>query len=79
MKLGSRVRDIITGFEGIADSRTEYQNGCVSIGVQPLELNKEGEPGDIVYFDEQRLGPGSKATKGGPGGHPPQRSTPPSR
>lgn len=79
MRLGEKVRDDITGFEGIADSRTEYQNGCVRIGVQPFGLNEKGEPGDVVYFDEQRLSAASTAKFGGPGGHPPQRSTPPDR
>ena len=79
MKLGSRVRDSITGFAGIAVSRTEYLYGCVQVGVQPVVLTPEGKPEEIVYFDEQRLSGTSAAVTGGPGDHPPQRSTPPSR
>ncbi len=76
MKLGAIVRDEITGFEGVAVSRTEYLFGCVSVGVQPVGLTEKGKPGDVVYFDEQRLDDASAATVGGPGDVPPPRSTP---
>ena len=80
MKLGDRVRDKMTGFEGVAVSRTEYLYGCVSIGVQPTGLtDKDGKPKELEYFDEQRLSEESAAVTGGPGDHPPQRSTPPER
>lgn len=36
IKLGRKVRDKITGMEGIAISRIEYLNGCVQYAVQPL-------------------------------------------
>ena len=77
--LGSRVKDSMTGFEGMAVSRTEYLYGCVSIGVQPTELRPNGKPEHVVYFDEQRLEYDSAAPIGGPGDHPPKRSTPPGR
>ncbi len=79
VKLGSRVKDGITGFAGFTVSRTEYLYGCVQIGVQPTRLTKDGEPKDIVYFDEQRLDETSVVPVGGPGDHPPPRSTPPDR
>ena len=78
MKLGDKVRDEITGFEGVAVSRTEYLYGCVQIGVQPTGLTENGKPKELEYFDEQRLTE-SEAPVGGPGDHPPQRSTPPGR
>ncbi len=74
------MQDAITGFAGVAVSRTEYLYGCVRVGVQATELNPEThEPEAEVYFDEQRLTEKSEAPIGGPGGHPPKRSTPPSR
>lgn len=79
MELGDKVRDEMTGFEGIAVSRTEYLFGCVSIGVQPTGLTEKGKPRELEYFDEQRLSEASAAPVGGPGDHPPQRSTPPER
>ncbi len=79
VELGSRVKDAMTGFEGVAVSCTKYLYGCVSVGVQPTELTPLGKPEDVVYFDEQRLEDKSDAPVGGPGDHPPQRSVPPSR
>ena len=79
VKLGSVVRDAITGFAGVAVSRTEYLYGCVQVGVQRAGLDPKGKPEDVEYFDEQRLDETSAAPVGGPGDHPPQRSTPPSR
>ena len=79
VELGSRAKDSITGFAGVVVSRTEYMYGCISVGVQPTGLTPEGKPEDIVYFDEQRLEDKSDAPVGGPGDHPPQRPTPPSR
>lgn len=33
--LGDEVKDIYTGFKGVAMSRTEFINGCVQWGVAP--------------------------------------------
>jgi hypothetical protein len=52
--LGSRVRDKITGFEGIVMGRTEYYNGCIQYGVQPLDL-KDGRPQKYEWIDEAQL------------------------
>jgi hypothetical protein len=70
VKLGTRVTDSITGFAGIATCRTEYLYGCVRIGVEPQVL-QEGKPGEIHYFDEQRLEEASTAETGGPQPDPP--------
>lgn len=53
IKLGSRVRDSLTGFSGVATSRTEYLYGCVHVGITPTEL-KDGSPVKSEWFDEQR-------------------------
>lgn len=55
----------INGVEGMVMGRTEYLNGCVSIGLLSLEL-KDGKPQDWVWMDEQRVDITSKAEKGGP-------------
>lgn len=77
IKLGTRVRDTFTGFEGIAVSRTEWLYGCARIGIQPTVL-KDGKPIDTEHFDEQRVvevtppveapavSPQSSARSGGP-------------
>lgn len=52
--LGRKVKDKITGVEGIAVARTEWMHGCVRIIVQPLEL-KDGRPVETCTFDEPDL------------------------
>jgi hypothetical protein len=54
VKLGDRVRDKISGFEGIAAARTEYLNGCVRITVEPEGLH-DGKPVEAQWFDEQQV------------------------
>ena len=73
--LGTVVKDAITGFEGVAISRTEYLYGCVRIAVEPQAL-QEGRPIEAQYFDEQRLDASSAAVVGGPGDVPPRRDPP---
>ena len=59
IELGSRVRDKITDFVGLAVARIEYLNGSVSVGVQRRELH-DGKPVDVIWIDEKQLelGPG---------------------
>lgn len=52
--LGSKVKDRITGVEGIVVGRTEWLNGCVRIIIQPQEL-KDGRPVDPCTIDEPDL------------------------
>lgn len=52
--LGSKVRDLITGLEGVAIGRSTWLYGCVRIGVEPLAL-KDGKPAESVWLDEQRM------------------------
>ena len=77
IKLGTRVKDSISGFSGTAMSRTEHFNGCISIGVQgPI---KDGKIPEYVYIDEQQLDPFSEARLGGPMQTPPSPSHGPGR
>lgn len=82
IKLGTVVTDSITGFTGVATSRTEYLNGCAKVGVQHKELH-EGKPVDTQYFDELQLVENIQVLggkdKGGPGFAPPTRHVPPPR
>jgi len=52
--LGKKVKDKITGFEGIATSKHIYLTGCNQYALQPV-INKEGKVPDREYFDEGRL------------------------
>lgn len=52
--LGSKVRDRITGFTGIAIARVEYLTGCIQVGISP-PLSAEGKLIPAEYFDICRL------------------------
>lgn len=88
IKNGSKVKDMITGFEGIVTGRTEYLYGCSRVWIEPEQIDKDGKPIEGAWFDEQRVEvleerkpPMSKdnsATTGGPQNDP-VRKTPPVR
>lgn len=54
IRLGNKIRDTVTGFEGIAISRIEYLNGCTQFCVQP-PIDKEGKRPEGVYLDHAQL------------------------
>jgi len=54
IKLGIRVKDSITGYEGVAIARTDWLYGCVRITIQG-DLDKDGQVPDNVTFDEDQL------------------------
>jgi len=51
--LGNRLRDKISGFSGIAVSRTEYLDGSWSYGLQGP--SKDGEKPVLEYINEPQL------------------------
>ncbi len=58
IELGEKVRDTITGVEGIATSRTEFLNGCVQYEI--TRKVKKGESLTMeslqgISVDEQQL------------------------
>jgi hypothetical protein len=73
IELGREVEDRVSGFRGIAISRTTYLQGCDRIGVQP-EVDSEGKLPDIKDFDEPDMrvvghgifAPKEKDDNGGP-------------
>lgn len=54
IKLGQKVRDMISGNEGTAVAITTWLNGCVRICIQP-EGTKDGVPFEIFVIDEPQL------------------------
>ena len=70
VELGRKVKDSITGFEGIAVARCGYLNGCVSVQVRPQELTEGGKMPKTEWIDEQQLDEVSEAKIGGPGDIP---------
>ena len=81
IKLGSRVKDIVTGIEGIAIAKCIYMNGCIRYEVQPQGLEKN-KPIDSLWVDESQLNVKGKIAfpkgddPGGPGSIPSQISHP---
>jgi hypothetical protein len=55
IRLGMKVRDVVTGFEGIVIARCEYLNGCLQYGVAPKQKKGETTMPDSIYIDFQRL------------------------
>lgn len=86
IKLGSKVRDMISGFTGIATGRSEFLYGCTQVSITPQRLDKDGKRIDVEWFDEQRvetieersapMSEDNSATSGGPQDTPPSRRTP---
>lgn len=54
IKLGSRVKDRVTGFEGLAVARTVWVSGNITIGIEPTTL-QEGKPVEAHSFEHQRV------------------------
>jgi hypothetical protein len=55
IQLGSKVKDKISGFTGIAVSRTVFMNGCVRVELDPDRLSKDGDLIEGAVFDEVQL------------------------
>ena len=53
LRLGNKVRCVITGFEGIATAKLEYLDGTVDYGVTPQNHDK-GYP-KAEYISDTRL------------------------
>jgi len=54
LKLGQTLRDLTTGFVGVAVNRTEYMNGTVQYNLQPKAEEGKSYP-DAVSIDEHFL------------------------
>lgn len=71
INLGDKVKDTITGLEGIVIAKIIYLNGCIQYEVQPKGLDKDGKIIKSAWIDEGQLIP-KKRTKvekeKGPGG-----------
>ena len=54
IKLGDKVRDKITGFEGVATAKVEYLTGCIQFCVKP-KVTEEGKMPTGEYIDDIQL------------------------
>ena len=53
IKLGQKVRDKVTGFEGITTARVRYLNGCIQFCVKPKVVDGKMLEGE--YIDDGQL------------------------
>jgi len=52
--LGKKLRDVVTGYEGIAIGHVEYLTGCNQVLLVP-PVDKDGKRHDGEWFDVDRL------------------------
>ena len=52
VKLGDRIRDRVTGFEGIFTARTEFLNGCTQYDISG-KADEKGEARILAVDDKQ--------------------------
>ena len=81
IKLGSIVKDRLTGIKGTAIARTEWLHGCVRITIQPEGVTKEKKAYDSHTADEQQIevikeADVPKARVGGPHDEPRRQKDP---
>jgi hypothetical protein len=53
--LGTRMKDLVTGFEGIAIARVEFLNGCIQYMLKPQKLDKDGKTIEANAIDSEQL------------------------
>lgn len=51
INLGDEVKDMVSGFQGVAVARHTYLQGCARISIQP-PIDKDGRLPDSYAFDE---------------------------
>ena len=54
IKLGSKVRDKVSGVVGIAVAKTEFLNGCIQYNVQP-RVGKDNKIPEEIGIDIESL------------------------
>jgi hypothetical protein len=54
IKIGDKVKDTITGLEGMAVAKIIYMNGCIQYEIQPKGL-KDGKIIKSAWVDEGQL------------------------
>lgn len=53
-ELGNRIKDLVSGVEGITTGRIEYLNGCVQYNIIPA-VDKDGKAVESYYHDQNQL------------------------
>ena len=55
VKLGDRVKCVITGVSGILTAETIWLYGCRRLGIQSERPDKDGKLIDVQWFDEAQV------------------------
>lgn len=55
VELGDKVKDVVTGFEGVVIGITQWLTGCDTCSVQPGKISKDGKLSEATCFDRNRL------------------------
>lgn len=55
IKLGNKVKDSVSGLEGITTCRCEYLNGCIQYSITPKVKAGATEMSTDVWIDEAQL------------------------
>lgn len=53
--LGSKAKCLVTGIEGIIDSRSEWLNGCLRYSIQPHGTTADGAMKTGYWVDEKQV------------------------
>ena len=53
-ELGDKLKDLITGFEGIVIGRTEWITGCNIYGIKS-QILKDGLPTESQWLDDNKI------------------------
>jgi hypothetical protein len=55
VELGDRVKDVVTGYEGVVTVFMRCMTGCDQFAVQSGTVNADGKLSDAFWFDRHRL------------------------
>ena len=62
IELGSKARDIVSGFKGVVTAEYRFLHGCTRYAIQP-PVKEDGTVPDHQVFDEPQLKVTSKPSK----------------
>jgi hypothetical protein len=55
VQLGDDVSHIFTGYEGYVTQIAYWISGCIRVGVQSRDFNKDGQLNDLIWFSDKEL------------------------
>lgn len=55
VQLGDDVEHTFTGYKGYVTQIAYWISGCIRIGVQSREFNKDGQLSDVLWFSDKEL------------------------